>query len=67
MIQFLDWLSMILTILCMHYVVKYKNWWLVYFFSNVLFIYLMIYKGLWGWTVGGIILAGIGLRNYLRK
>lgn len=67
MIQFLDWLTMILTILCMYLVPKYRKWWLVYVFANAVFVYVMIYKELWGWTLGGVILVGIGLKNYLRR
>lgn len=66
-IPYLDWFTMIATILYLWLAPKYRSWWLLCLFSNLIFAGLMAYKGLWGWMIGGFILSGIGLKNYLEK
>lgn len=56
-----------LILLSLYYIPKHKKWWLVYSVGCVLYIFLMLIKGLWGATILDIVAAIIGIKNYLDK
>lgn len=66
-LRIMDISASILLLLAVWNVYKSKNWWIVYCVGTILFIIVVISKGLIGMTFMGFALLITGIKNYFVK
>lgn len=65
MIKIFDIIASVLTVTSLYLAGKYNKAWILYCISCIFFVIVCYHKQLWGLTGMGIILFGIGIKNYV--
>lgn len=65
LITICDILACITTVVGLYLTSRSYKWWILYTSSNIFFVVVTIYKHLPALTIMGIVLFGVGIKNYI--